>query len=161
MTIKVGDTLPNTSLKCIGEDGLKNIKIIDYLANKKVVLFSLPGAFTPTCSAKHLPGFVEYENDIKSKGIDEIICVSVNDAFVMQAWEKEQNSEGKVTLLADGNGEFAHAIDLVFDGTAFGLGKRGKRFAMIVDNGKVIYLGVENPGNFELSSAENILKVLG
>ena len=160
MTISVGDRLPDISLKCIGNDGPKEIKINEYLANKKVVLFSLPGAFTPTCSAKHMPGFVEYESDIKARGIDEIICVSVNDAFVMQAWEKDQNSKGKVTLFADGNGDFVDAVDLIFDGTSFGLGKRGKRFVMIVEDCKVVHLAVEKPGTFDVSSAESVLKVL-
>ena len=137
-----------------------DIKINEYLANKKVVLFSLPGAFTPTCSAKHMPGFVEYESDIKARGIDEIICVSVNDAFVMQAWEKDQNSKGKVTLFADGNGDFVDAVDLIFDGTSFGLGKRGKRFVMIVEDCKVVHLAIEKPGTFDVSSAESVLKVL-
>ena len=160
MAIKVGDKIPNVSLKCVTNDGINQIQINDYLKNKKVVLFSLPGAFTPTCSAKHMPGYVEYESDIKAKGIDEIICVSVNDGFVMQAWEKDQNSKGKVTLFADGNGDFTQAIDLVFDGTSFGLGKRGKRFVMIIDDCSVIHLAVEKPGTFEVSSAENILKIL-
>ena len=160
MTIAVGKLVPNVPLKCITQDGLKDINVSEYFENKKIVLFSVPGAFTPTCSAKHLPGFVEYENDIKSKGIDEIVCISVNDAFVMQAWEKDQNSKGKVTMLADGNGDFTEELGLIFDGRSFGLGKRGKRFVMIVENCKVVHLAIEKPGSFELSSAENILKVL-
>jgi len=107
-----------------------------------------------------MPGFVEYESDIKSRGIDEIICVSVNDAFVMQAWEKDQNSKGKVTLFADGNGDFVEAVDLIFDGTSFGLGMRGKRFVMIVEDCKVVHLAIEKPGTFDVSSAESVLKVL-
>ena len=120
----------------------------------------MPGAFTPTCSAKHLPGFVEYSSDILGKGIDEIICVSVNDPFVMNAWEKDQNSKGKVTLLADGNGDFTEALGLSFDGSGFGLGKRGQRFVMIIDNGTVSHLAIEEAGSFEVSSAESVLKAL-
>jgi len=160
MIITVGENIPNTSLKCITQDGLKDITVNEYFKNKKIVLFSVPGAFTPTCSAKHLPGFVEYENDIKSKGIDEIVCIAVNDAFVMQAWEKDQNSKGKVTMIADGNGDLTEALGLGFDGSSFGLGKRGKRFAMIIENCKIIHIAVEKPGSFDVSSAESILKVL-
>jgi glutaredoxin/glutathione-dependent peroxiredoxin len=161
MTIEIGNTIPSATLKCIGADGVTNVEINEYFSNKRIVLFSVPGAFTPTCSAKHLPGFVEYTSDILAKGVDEIICISVNDPFVMNAWEKDQNSKGKVTLLADGNGEFTEALGLSFDGSGFGLGKRGQRFAMIVDNGIVAYLAVEAPGSFDVSSAESILKVLG
>tara|TARA_B100000686_G_scaffold190486_1_gene197165 strand:+ start:3858 stop:4343 length:486 start_codon:yes stop_codon:yes gene_type:complete len=160
MTIAVGERIPNVSLKCITQDGFKDVNVNEYFQNKKIVLFSLPGAFTPTCSAKHLPGFIEYESDIKSKGIDEIICMSVNDAFVMQAWEKDQNSKGKVTMLADGNGDLAEALGLSFDGRSFGLGQRSKRFVMIIENCKVIHLALEKPGSFDVSSAESILKVL-
>jgi len=160
MTIEIGNTVPSATLKCIGADGVTNVEVSEYFSNKKIVLFSVPGAFTPTCSAKHLPGFVEYTSDILAKGVDEIICISVNDPFVMNAWEKDQNSKGKVTLLADGNGEFTEALGLSFDGSGFGLGKRGQRFAMIVDNGIVSYLAVEAPGSFDVSSAESILKVL-
>ena len=160
MTIAVGDIIPNSSLKCVTQEGLKEINVKEYFENKKIVLFSVPGAFTPTCSAKHLPGFVEYENDLKSKGVNEIICIAVNDAFVMQAWENDQNSKGKVTMLADGNGDFTEALGLTFDGSSFGLGQRGKRFVMIIDNCKVIYIAIEKPGSFDVSSAESILKVL-
>jgi glutaredoxin/glutathione-dependent peroxiredoxin len=160
MTISVGDKLPSTILKFLGPDGVKDINVEEHFSNKKIVLFSVPGAFTPTCSAKHLPGFVEYSNDIISKGIDEIICISVNDPFVMNAWEKDQNSKGKVSLLADGNGEFTEALGLSFDGSGFGLGKRGKRFAMIINNGVVSHLAIEEPGEFSISSAESILKAL-
>jgi glutaredoxin/glutathione-dependent peroxiredoxin len=161
MAIEIGNTIPSATLKFIGADGVTNLEVSEYFSNKKIVLFSVPGAFTPTCSAKHLPGFVEYTSDILSKGVDEIICISVNDPFVMNAWEKDQNSKGKVTLLADGNGEFTEALGLSFDGSGFGLGKRGQRFAMIVDDGVVSYLAIEKAGSFDVSSAENILKVLG
>ena len=160
MTIAIGDNLPNGTLKCLGPDGVKNIEVAERFANKKIVLFSVPGAFTPTCSAKHLPGYVEYYDDILKKGVDEIICIAVNDPFVMNAWEKDQNSKGKVSLLADGNGDFSEALGLSFDGSGFGLGKRGKRFAIIVDNCKVIHLAIEEAGAFDISSAESILKVL-
>ena len=160
MTIEIGDKIPSATLKFIGADGVTNVAVSEYFSNKKIVLFSVPGAFTPTCSAKHLPGFVEYTSDILGKGIDEIICISVNDPFVMNAWEKDQNSKGKVTLLADGNGEFTDALGLSFDGSGFGLGKRGQRFAMIINNGVVSYLAIEEAGAFDVSSAESILKVL-
>jgi peroxiredoxin len=160
MTIKVGDTIPEATLKCVGAEGIVNIEVSKYFSDKKIVLFSVPGAFTPTCSAKHLPGFVEYSSDILGKGVDEIICVSVNDPFVMNAWEKDQNSKGKVTLLADGNGDFTEALGLSFDGSGFGLGKRGQRFVMIIDNGTVSHLAIEEAGSFEVSSAESVLKAL-
>jgi len=161
MAIDIGGIIPDSSLKYIGPEGLKDIKTHEYFKDKKIVLFSVPGAFTPTCSAKHLPGFIEYANDIKNKGVDEIICIAVNDAFVMHAWEKEQNSKGKVTLLADGNGDFSDSLGLSFDGSSFGLGKRGKRFVMVIDNCKVTHLAIEKPGSFEVSSAESLLKLLG
>ena len=160
MTISVGDTIPSGTLKRLDEQGINDVHIEEYLKNKKVVLFSVPGAFTPTCSAKHLPGYIEGYQDVKDQGVNEIICIAVNDAFVMKAWEKDQNAKGKVTLLADGNGEFAEALGLSFDGSSFGLGKRSKRFAMIVDNGTVSHLAIEEAGAFEVSSAESILKAL-
>ena len=160
MAIKVGDKIPEAILKCIGSDGIVNIEVGKHFSNKKIVLFSVPGAFTPTCSAKHLPGFVEYSSDILSKGVDEIICISVNDPFVMNAWEKDQNSKGKVTLLADGNGDFTEALGLSFDGSGFGLGKRGQRFVIIIDKGIIVHLAIEKAGSFEVSSAESVLKAL-
>ena len=160
MTIKVGDTIPEATLKCVGPNGVIDIKVEQLFSDKKIVLFSVPGAFTPTCSAKHLPGFVEYSSDILSKGVDEIICISVNDPFVMNAWEKDQNSKGKVTLLADGNGDFTEALGLSFDGSGFGLGKRGQRFVIIIDKGIIVHLAIEKAGSFEVSSAESVLKAL-
>ena len=160
MTVSVGDNIPSGNLKRLEEQGVKDINIQEYLENKKVVLFSVPGAFTPTCSAKHLPGFVEYYKDILDLGVDEIICIAVNDAFVMSAWEKDQNAKGKVTLLADGNGDFTESLGLMFDGSKFGLGQRGQRFAIIIDNLKILHLAIEESGAFEVSSAENIIKVL-
>ena len=160
MTIEIGNTIPSATLKCIGADGVTNVEINEYFSNKRIVLFSVPGAFTPTCSAKHLPGFVEYTSDILAKGVDEIICISVNDPFVMNAWEKDQNSKGKVTLLADGNGDFTEALGLSFDGSGFGLGKRGQRFVIIIDKGIIVHLAIEKAGSFEVSSAESVLKAL-
>ena len=159
MTIAVGDKLPDVKLMKAGESGPEPIQTGDYFAGKKVALFSVPGAFTPTCSAKHLPGFVEKASELKAKGIDEIVCTAVNDAFVMGAWNKASGS-GDVTMLADGNGDFAKSLDLVMDGSGFGLGSRGQRFSMVVDNGVVEQLNVEAPGTFEVSSAEYMLERL-
>ncbi len=160
MTIKVGDKIPSVKLKHMTPEGVKDITTDELFKGKKVVLFALPGAFTPTCSAKHVPGFVQHAEEIKKKGVDTIACLSVNDAFVMGAWGKDQKSEGKVMMLSDGNGEFTKAVDLELDARANGLGIRSKRYAMVVDNGIVKTLNVENPGAFEVSSAEAILKVL-
>ncbi len=160
MTISVGSKMPSGILRGMDSNGVYTIKVEEHFNGKKIVLFSLPGAFTPTCSAKHLPGFVEYSSDIKNKGVDEIICIAVNDHFVMNAWEKDQNSKGKVTLLADGNGEYTEALGLAMDRSNFGLGIRGKRFAMIVENNIITHLAVEEGGEFNVSSAESILKVL-
>ena len=131
-----------------------------FFGDRKVVLFSVPGAFTPTCSAQHLPGFVQNADAIKAKGVDEIVCIAVNDAFVMDAWAKSQNTGSSVTLLADGNGEFTQALGLGLDGSGFGLGQRGQRFAMVVEDGTITHLAVEAPGAFEVSSAERILAAL-
>src|SRR5579875_1320502 len=137
---------------------MKDIDTGEFFKGKKVVLFALPGAFTPTCSAKHLPGFVEKAAEIRSKGVDTIACLSVNDAFVMEAWGKQNNADGKVRMLADGNGDFTRAVGLEMDGSGYGLGKRSQRYAMIVDDGVVKMLNVEKPGSFEVSSAEAVLK---
>jgi peroxiredoxin len=126
-------------------------------AGKTVALFALPGAFTPTCSAKHVPGFVQNYDALKAKGVDTIACVSVNDAFVMGAWGKDQGSDGKVRMLADGNGDFTRAIGLEMDGTKFGMGWRSKRYSMVVKDGVVMSLNLEEPGAFEVSSAEYLL----
>ena len=139
---------------------MEEVSTTAFFGDRKVVLFSVPGAFTPTCSAQHLPGFVQNADAIKAKGIDEIICIAVNDAFVMDAWGKSQNIGASVTLLSDGNGEFTQALGLGLDGTGFGLGQRGQRFAMVVENGTVTHLAVEEPGAFEVSSAERILAAL-
>lgn len=157
--IKAGDTLPETKLIKATEQGPEQVSSKDYFAGKKVALFSVPGAFTPTCSAKHLPGFVEKADELKSKGIDEIACTAVNDPFVMGAWNKASGSSD-ISMLADGNGDFAEALGLTMDGSAFGLGKRGQRFSMVVNDGVVEQLFVEEPGDFKVSSAEHMLESL-
>ncbi len=139
---------------------MEEVSTTAFFGDRKVVLFSVPGAFTPTCSVQHLPGFVQNADAIKAKGVDEIVCIAVNDAFVMDAWGKSQNTGDSVTLLADGNGEFTQALGLGLDGTGFGLGQRSQRFAMVVENGTVAHLAVEEAGAFEVSSAERILAVL-
>jgi peroxiredoxin len=160
MTIKVGDKIPSVSLKTMDKDGMQTISTDDLFKGKKVVLFALPGAFTPTCSAKHLPGFVQNAAALKAKGVDTIACLSVNDAFVMDAWGKSQNVGDTVLMLADGNADFSKAVGLTMDGTGYGMGTRASRYAMVVDNGVVKTLNVEAPGAFEVSSAEAVLKAL-
>jgi peroxiredoxin len=160
MTIQVGDRIPSATLRYKTDEGIQEITTDEIFGGKKVVLFSLPGAFTPTCSAKHLPGFVEKAGEIKGKGVDSIICMSVNDAFVMDAWGKDQKVGDKVQLLADGNGDFAKALGLELDATGVGLGIRAQRFAMVVEDGTVTTLNVEEPGAFEVSSAESMLAAL-
>jgi peroxiredoxin len=156
MTIAIGDKLPDVKLVKVTNDGPDAVQTSDYFAGKKVALFSVPGAFTPTCSAKHLPGFVEKADELKAKGIDEIACTAVNDAFVMGAWNKASGSEN-ITMLSDGNGELAEAVGLVMDGSGFGMGKRGQRFSMVINDGVVEQLNVEAPGQFEVSSADHML----
>ncbi|MBB4153506.1 peroxiredoxin [Sphingomonas jinjuensis] len=156
MTISVGDRLPKATLVKVTPDGPDQINSEAFFAGRTVALFAVPGAFTPTCSAKHLPGFVEKQDELKAKGVDEIACVSVNDAFVMDAWAKASNAEG-ITMLADGNGDFAEALGLDMDGSKFGMGKRSKRYSMLVNDGVVEQLNVEAPGAFEVSSAEKLL----
>ncbi len=160
MTIKVGDKIPNAKLKMKTSDGIQEITTEELFGGKKVVVFALPGAFTPTCSAKHLPGFIHKADEIRAKGVDTIACVSVNDAFVMDAWGRDQGAGEKVLMLADGNAEFSDAIGLSFDASGFGMGKRSQRYAMVVDDGEVKALHVEQPGAFEVSSAEAVLNVL-
>jgi glutaredoxin/glutathione-dependent peroxiredoxin len=160
MTIKVGDKVPAVKLKQMTPEGMKDVETGEFFRGKKVVLFALPGAFTPTCSAKHLPGFIEKAADLRSKGVDAVACLSVNDAFVMNAWGKQQGADGKVQMLADGNGEFTRAVGLEMDGSGYGLGQRSQRYAMVVQDGVVKALNVEKPGAFEVSSAEAILKAL-
>ncbi len=160
MTIAVGDKIPSAKLKTMTAEGPKDISTDDIFNGKKVVLFAVPGAFTPTCSAKHLPGFVEKAAQIKGKGIDTIACLAVNDAFVMGAWGKAQNTDGKVLMLADGAAAFTKQLGLDLDLTGPGMGVRSKRYAMVVDNGVVKALNVEAPGAFEVSSADAILRAL-
>ena len=156
MSISVGDKIPDVKLVKVTEDGSQPVQSADYFAGRRVALFSVPGAFTPTCSARHLPGFVEKADDLAAKGIDEIACTAVNDAFVLSAWNKSGGSEA-ITMLADGNGEFASALGLEMDGTAFGMGKRGQRFSLVINDGVVEQVNVEAPGDFNVSSAEHML----
>ena len=159
MTISVGDKLPDVQLMKAGAEGPEPIQTGEYFAGKKVALFSVPGAFTPTCSAKHLPGFVDKSEALKSKGVDEIACTAVNDAFVLGAWNKADGSDD-ITMLADGNAELAQATGLVMDGSGYGMGQRGQRWSMIVNDGTVEELNVEEGGNFQVSSAEYMLERL-
>lgn len=160
MTIKTGDTIPSATLMQMKDGGPKPVSTDDLFKGKKVALFALPGAFTPTCSAKHLPGFIKQAGALKAKGIDAIACVSVNDAFVMGAWGESQNAGDTVMMLADGNGDFTRALGLEMDATKFGMGKRSQRYSMVVDNGVVKVLNVEAPGAFEVSSADHMLSQL-
>ena len=159
MTVSVGDKIPAAKIKTMTADGMSEVDTAEYFAGKKVVMFAVPGAFTPTCSAKHLPGFVENAAELKGKGVDEVACISVNDAFVMDAWGKSQNA-GDVTMLADGNGDFTKAMGLEMDGSGFGLGTRSQRYALIAENGTITTLNVEQAGAFDVSRAEAILSAL-
>lgn len=159
MTISVGDKLPNVQMVKATAEGPQPVQASEYFAGKKVALFSVPGAFTPTCSAKHLPGFVEKAADLKAKGVDEIVGTAVNDAFVMGAWNDVAGS-GDITMLADGNGDFAESVGLTMDGSGFGMGTRGQRFSMVVNDGVVEQLNIEAPGDFKVSSAEHMLDQL-
>ena len=161
MTIKVGDRVPQGQFTVIGENGPEALTADQLFSGKKVVLFSVPGAFTPTCSAKHLPGFVDNADALKAKGVDTIACMAVNDAFVMSAWGKSASADDKVLMLADGNGDYARALGLELDATKFGMGQRSQRFSMIVDNGVVTQLNIEPPGAFGVSSAETALGQIG
>jgi peroxiredoxin len=161
MTIAVGDKLPDATFKVRTPDGLKDVTTQELTAGKKVVLFAVPGAFTPTCHAKHVPSYLEHLDALTAKGVDTIACLSVNDAFVLDAWAKSVGAEGKIVLLADGNATFTKAVGLDFDGSGFGLGTRSKRYAMLVDNGVVKALNVEeSPGVMEVSGADRILAAL-
>jgi peroxiredoxin len=160
MSIQIGNKLPSANLHIMTDSGPQAVTTDELFGGKKVVLFALPGAFTPTCSAKHLPGFVTKADEIKAKGIDSIICLSVNDAFVMGAWGKDQNVGDKVIMVADGNGDFTRALGLEMDGSGFGMGKRSQRYSMIVEDGVVKALNVEQPRAFEVSNVETILTQL-
>ncbi|OSZ72508.1 peroxiredoxin [Sphingomonas sp. IBVSS1] len=157
MSINVGDKVPAMTLIKATADGPAPLSTADLFGGRTVALFSVPGAFTPTCSARHLPGYVDNAEALAAKGVDEIVCVSVNDAFVMAAWGKSAGVDGKVTMIADGNGDFSKALGLTFDGSNFGMGLRGQRFSMIVKDGTVTELNIEPPGAFGVSSAEHLL----
>jgi glutaredoxin/glutathione-dependent peroxiredoxin len=160
MTIKVGDKLPSVKLRHLTAEGPKEITTDELFGGKKAVLFAVPGAFTPTCSAKHVPGFVLNYDEFVKRGVDLIACVSVNDVFVMGAWGKTQEAEGKVVMLADGNADFTKALDLGFDASGVGLGFRSLRYAMVLEDGVVTLLNVEKGGAFETSKAEVVLEAL-
>ncbi|MEO5939189.1 MAG: peroxiredoxin [Sphingomonas sp.] len=160
MSVSVGDKLPSTTIVKATENGPEAVSSDEFFAGRKVALIAVPGAFTPTCSARHLPGFLDKAEEIRAKGIDEIAFTSVNDAFVMGAWGKVNDAGDKVTMLADGNGEFAKAVGLTMDGSKFGMGERSQRYSMIVEDGVVTELNVEAPGEFKVSSAEHLLEQL-
>ncbi len=159
MSIKKGDTIPAATLVKVTESGPEQVSTSDFFAGRRIALFSVPGAFTPTCSAKHLPSFIDKAADLHSKGIDEIAATAVNDPFVMGAWAKSAGADG-ITMLSDGNGDFVKAIDLTMDGSKFGLGMRGQRFSMVVNDGVVEQINVEAPGEYRVSSAEHMLSQL-
>jgi peroxiredoxin len=159
MTIQVGDRIPDVPLTIATPDGPQPTTSGDYFAGKKVALFAVPGAYTPTCSARHLPSFVEKAGELKARGVDEIACTSVNDAFVMSAWNEAQGS-GDITMIADGNGQFAQAVGLEMDASKFGMGQRSQRYSMVVNDGVVEQLNVEAPGEYRASSAEHMLEQL-
>jgi glutaredoxin/glutathione-dependent peroxiredoxin len=158
MSIKVGDRIPQATFIRASEDGPQPVDSNEYFRGRTVALFSVPGAFTPTCSARHLPSYVEKASELKAKGVDEIACTAVNDAFVMGAWAKSGDADGKVTMLSDGNGEFVKALGLEMDGSKYGMGRRGQRFSMLVEDGIVRQLNVEEPGAFKVSGADYLLE---
>ncbi len=160
MTIKVGDFLPEMKLMTAGPDGPKEESTSSLFGGKKVVMFATPGAFTPTCSAKHVPGFVQHADDFKAKGVDTLVCMSVNDPFVMAAWAKDQGVDGKLVMLADGSHTLTKAMGLELDLTARGLGVRSQRFALVAEDKKVTHLAIEAPGDFDVSRAEAVLELV-
>lgn len=160
MTISVGDKLPQSTLVKVTDNGPEQIDTATFFAGRKIALFAVPGAFTPTCSVKHLPGFVEKRDELAAKGVDEVACTAVNDPFVLGAWSKDGGAAGSVTMLSDGNGAFAKAAGLSFDGSKFGMGERSQRYAMIVNDGVVEQLHVEAPGEFKVSAADYLLEQL-
>lgn len=157
MTVSIGDKIPDVKLVKATADGPQAVQSAAFFAGRRVALFSVPGAFTPTCSVKHLPSFVERADELKAKGVDEIACTAVNDAFVLSAWNKLAGSDA-ITMLADGNGEFADALGLTMDASGFGMGKRGQRFSLLVNDGVVEQINVEAPGDFKVSSADYMLE---
>lgn len=160
MSIQAGDRMPAGQFKTMGADGPETVSTDELFGGKKVVLFSVPGAFTPTCSARHLPGYVEHADALKAKGAETIACMAVNDVFVMDAWGKAAGVGDKVLMLADGNGTYARELGLEFDGSGFGMGTRSQRFSLIVDDGVVTQVNIEAPGEFDVSSAERALEQL-
>jgi glutaredoxin/glutathione-dependent peroxiredoxin len=160
MTISSGEMIPDGQLTVMSGEGPKPVSASELLGEGRVVLFAVPGAFTPTCSVNHLPGFVERADQLAARGVDRIVCMAVNDIFVMDAWGKSANVGDKITMAADGNGDYARALGLEFDASAFGMGKRSQRFAMVVQNGRVEQVLVEGPGEFRVSSAEYVLDQL-
>ena len=160
MAVKAGDRLPSATFMTPTEEGPAPMTTDEVFKGKRVALFAVPGAFTPTCSAKHLPGFKDRAADLKAKGVDRIVCVSVNDVFVMKAWAKDQGIKTEVMMLADGNGEFTKALGLDFDGSKFGMGLRSQRYSLVADDGVVSQLNVEEAGAFEVSSADYMLEHL-
>ncbi len=159
MTIQTGDKIPDAQLTIASADGPQVVSSAEFFAGKKVAVFAVPGAFTPTCSARHLPSYVEKAGDLKAKGVDEIACISVNDPFVMSAWN-ERDGSSDITMIADGNGEFTEALGLSFDGSKFGMGKRSQRYSMVVNDGTVEQVNVEAPGYYRVSGAEAMLEQL-
>jgi len=157
MAIKAGDRMPAGTFKRMTKEGPKDLTADELFKGKRVVLFSVPGAFTPTCDAKHLPGFVQLADQIRAKGVDTIACMAVNDVFVMNAWGKASSVGDKILMLADGNGDYSRALGLEMDGSKFGMGMRGKRFAIIVNDGVATQVDVEEPGQFKVSAAEYVL----
>lgn len=160
MTIQTGDKLPDATFVKVTENGPEQVTTADYFKGRKVALFSVPGAFTPTCSAKHLPGYIEHFGEFRARGVD-VACIAVNDAFVMDAWAKSQHVPDGLMMLADGNGTFSKALGLEMDGTPFGLGVRGKRFALYAEDGVVKKLNIEAPGEFKVSDAKSMLDAIG
>ena len=160
MSLNAGDHIPDMTLTLVDAEGPKPVSTQDFFGGKTVVLFAVPGAFTPTCSARHLPGFKDHAAEFKAKGVDVVACISVNDYFVMKAWAKDQGIADEVVMLADGNGDFAKAVGLQLDGSGFGMGPRSQRYAMIVKDGAIDQLFVEGKGEFKVSSAEYLLEQL-
>jgi peroxiredoxin len=160
MAIKAGDRMPSGTLKTMTKDGPKDLTTDELFKGKTVVLFSVPGAFTPTCDAKHLPGFVQLADQVRAKGVDTIACMAVNDVFVMNAWGKHSGVADKILMLADGNGHYAKALGLELDASGYGMGTRGQRFAIVVKDGVATHVNVEAPGQFKVSAAEHVLSQL-
>ena len=158
--IQIGDTIPSVKVTAATAEGPKEVSTADVFRGKTVVMFAVPGAFTPTCSARHLPGYLQNVDALKEKGVGEVVCLAVNDAFVMGAWARDQGVDGRLLMLADGSGAFTKALGLELDLTARGLGIRAQRFALVAEDGRVTHLAVEQPGGFEVSRAESVLAVL-